>query len=400
MVNLATIVQNSVACGKIYHIIYEIAAFDLNEFLTMNSTERHERRDKRHESASPSRTNSANMWAGDLILESRNLADALDYLHNRLHNMSKISLAHNDLKPENILVFYPDSIDIGDRYPVGQWKIADFGLSKVKDKRVLDNKLLSAEDAIPIPRKADITHRIERSLSVSRTVPKRDPGKYTAPELDQKKLEKTDGRSADIWSFGCVLSEVVAFAVKLDSQPVSDLRNALYKPNYADQRFYDIDTKEVKCSFLDYLNKLPDLVIDDGIVLDAKGWIFSSIALVKEIVVTDPSDRLGADKIRDRLREIGFCMRETRTQKLWLDTSAHPDMDVADTTQSYSPGVANPSATESPTAMENLKSRTDGTSWAIDTAPTIVLHPAKHSAPVTNKTVDVEDRKRRQTAPR
>ncbi|KAI4613410.1 uncharacterized protein J4E87_009877 [Alternaria ethzedia] len=117
MVNLVTMVEKS-SPNDIYHIVYELAAYDLNVFLTKM---RHKLRKRRHATATPERTGSANMWPGDLISESVNLADALDYLHNRLYSTKlHSSLSHNDIKPENILVVYPETTTKNELYPVGQ----------------------------------------------------------------------------------------------------------------------------------------------------------------------------------------------------------------------------------------------------------------------------------------
>ena len=399
MVNLATMVENSEKNGTIHHIIYELAAYDLNVFLT---TLPQNLRNERHESASPERTYSAHMWSGDLILESRNLADALDYLHNRLYNTTSISLSHNDFRPENILVVYPDSTDTWERYPVGKWKIADFGLSRVKPKRPPGSKHLHAEEAVPIPPKADITHRIERSVSVSKTVPKRDPGRYTAPELEQKIPQKTDGRSADLWSFGCVLSEVVTYAVKLDCQLVKDFRDALGQPNLPDERFYHHGTKQVKSQFHEYLDSLDSLPVgehEDCRIPKNTQWIGTCIELVKGIVIADPKKRLGAGEIRDRLRDIDHFMR--REKRLWLDNHLHVDTNNVSATESYSPGAANASATESPTEMEEFKLDAGKLNEALSRTPSILISPASHSVTVEKKMIlGAEDRGRRQTSPR
>jgi serine/threonine protein kinase len=55
-------------------------------------------------------TDSRSIWPGDLILESSNIADALDYLHKQLWIKDGIAL-HDDIKPENILAIYPDGYD-------------------------------------------------------------------------------------------------------------------------------------------------------------------------------------------------------------------------------------------------------------------------------------------------
>jgi serine/threonine protein kinase len=285
MVNLAMIVDSPSAGYSTHHIVYELAAYNLDTFLT---TLPENLRVKRNETAPPERTGSKNMWPGDLILESRNLADALDYLHNRLYNTSGISLSHNDIKPENILVFYPDSTDIPDRYPVGKWKIADFGISHVKNKHLhLKN---------PPSSTANGKLMVEETVSVSKTTPKRYPGRYTAPELEQQRIpQKTDGRKADIWSFGCVLSEIIAYAVKLDCETVKNFRTALEPPKLEPPcsrpaRFYDLESKEVQPRFGEYLDTLPSLALRTPRVPDKTEWIESSVELVKKIVVTPDTD--------------------------------------------------------------------------------------------------------------
>jgi serine/threonine protein kinase len=390
MVNLATIVDESKKTGSVYHIVYELAAYDLNVFLT---TLPRDQRKIRHETASPERTGSKGMWPGDLISESRNLADALDYLHNRLYDTSSISLSHNDIRPENILVVYPDSTDDVERYPVGKWKIADFGLSRVKPKRLPGSKHLCAEEAVPVPPKADITHRIERSVSVSKTVPKRDPGRYTAPELEQKKPTKTDGRNADIWAFGCVLSEIITYAVNLDCQLVEEFREALGQPALPDHRFYNHITKDVKPQFFDYLDQLPGAANGRHRTAHGSQWIDSCIDLVKKVVVANPKKRLGAGEIRDILRDIDFSMRGK--QNLLPGACLHIDTSNTSLGSTYSPGLAMPSATESPTEITELDLVKGD---PLSRTPSIVVSLA--SSVETKSSVAAEERKRRKTSPR
>lgn len=394
MVNLATMIEKSSQSGTMYHIVYELAAYDLNVFLT---TMPRTLRGKRHATASPERTNSANMWPGDLISESGNLADALDYLHNRLYSESRISLSHNDIKPENILVVYPDSTNVNDHFPVGKWKIADFGLSKVKLKRAPGSKHLSAQEADLTPLQAQRTHRTDRTGSVSKTIPKRDPGQYTAPELDQSTPQKTDSRRADLWSFGCVLSEIVTYAVKLDCQLVENFRESLGKSEHPDQRdlpderFYHHDTKEVKSQFLSHLAKLPGTAHGDRRLPHHTQWIGSCVDLVKSIVVTDPNLRLGANRVRDRLREIDLSMRPERNE--WLrDDLARISTDTAYPT-AHTPG----SATESPTDIDSDNGRDD----AFSRTPSICITPPQHTvSESTRGRSSLEDKRRRATAPR
>ncbi|KAF4540676.1 Ankyrin repeat protein [Lasiodiplodia theobromae] len=122
MVNIATFIRQESA-GKIHHILHRL------------------------ESAGVGRNGSSGYWAADLIREIYTLADALEFLHEGLYGSNKMRCAHNDLKPENILIFFPDSSDAEEQYPVGQWKIADFGISKIQQgktrtsqsKAIIDN---------------------------------------------------------------------------------------------------------------------------------------------------------------------------------------------------------------------------------------------------------------------
>jgi serine/threonine protein kinase len=305
MVNIATIIQDGGMSGPVHHLIYELAAYDLDVFLT---TARGHTRSIRHDSAGPKRTNSALMRPRDLMHESVNLADALEYLHHRLiYTGASISLAHNDIKPGNVLVFYPDGADTEPHCPVGHWKIADFGLSKIKHRKPKDLITPLAEPASLGP-----SHR--RDNSVSKTAPKRAPGRYTAPELDQDTDMKTYGTEADVWSFGCVFAEILAYCIDLNHEHVEELRQGLEEDS-KDDRFYDVNNKQVKTSFL---NHLESLKTKEGKMLENDAeTIKDCVDLINKIVRTDPHARLGAREINNELRSIYNSM----SSGLHIDTS-------------------------------------------------------------------------------
>ncbi|CAD0040069.1 unnamed protein product [Aureobasidium pullulans] len=100
-----------------------------------------------------------------VLTQTFSLIDALVLCHEQFYDPEQghVILAHNDLKPENILVFDNDAESL-----VGTWKIADFGLSKIKQV-VEDSTFLSPDD------------RISHDLSLSKAI--RPPGGYTAPEI-------------------------------------------------------------------------------------------------------------------------------------------------------------------------------------------------------------------------
>ena len=109
------------------------------------------------------------------------LSDALRTIHNLVptHRVfydsqdetSKLRGWHLDLKPENILVFRePQEV-------VGVWKITDFGISHFK-------------------KQDDVSTNIDHS------------GGYSAPEVS---LQEYSTRASDVWSFGCILLEVMTW---------------------------------------------------------------------------------------------------------------------------------------------------------------------------------------------
>ncbi|KAI4644835.1 uncharacterized protein J4E79_010970 [Alternaria viburni] len=376
MVNLVTMVERSEPTD-IYHIVYELAAYDLNVFLT---TMRYDLRKIRHATASPERTGSVNMWPGDLISESVNLADALDYLHNRLIS-SKLhsSLSHNDIKPENILVVYPETTSDRELYPVGQWKLADFGLSKMKVKRSSGghSRHLSAGNPPFLSSYPQRTHRTERPKSVSNDIPERYPGMYTAPELDQETPREADCRNADVWSFGCVLSEIVTYAVNLDFQQVVSFRDSLLQSSPADSKFYNKRSKDVKSEFIDHLARLPNTTQSITRISSNALWTNQCVDLIRKIVVKEPGNRLGPSKIREKLSQIGQAMHSGREE--WLKHSPPPPLTVDISAANTEMAVSCPTSimSQSPTEYTNPDHEREG---PITRIPSITIHPVEHAS--------------------
>ena len=130
-----------------------------------------------------------------LIDECALLADGLRWLHDELRVPAEADLycAHMDLKPSNVLVDDdPDS-------PVGRWMLSDFGISVFKASTGRqESGVLSIGDV-----HAELTLK---------TRAKRGHGPYQAPEV-QPGGKKNVGRRSDVWSLGCIFSEILAFAL-------------------------------------------------------------------------------------------------------------------------------------------------------------------------------------------
>ncbi|KAK1453484.1 hypothetical protein CMEL01_05143 [Colletotrichum melonis] len=154
-----------------------------------------------------------------LLHQCVKLASALLFLHSGFPASSEsgemwVRCAHMDLKPNNIIIFGGDGA-------VGRWKLCGFGIS------VLKNEASQG-------RAADDHHNSYYSQGTFNTNARRGRGQYQAPEVpefwvpylaESARSGGTDtgtgtaafvgrvGRSADIWSFGCIFAEVLAFAL-------------------------------------------------------------------------------------------------------------------------------------------------------------------------------------------
>ena len=116
----------------------------------------------------------------DALRFARQIADALDHAHRK-------SLTHRDLKPANIMVTHPAGAQ-------PMVKLLDFGLAKFQ-KKAVEKESGNAGEA------ETLTAALTEKDIILGTL------QYMPPE--QLEGEESDERS-DIFSFGCVLYEIVA----------------------------------------------------------------------------------------------------------------------------------------------------------------------------------------------
>lgn len=133
--------------------------------------------------------NGAGFTVPEILREASNLASALAFLHDGLEIDSRPVCCHMDLKPANILV-YPNP-----KAPaVGNWQITDFGISM----------MTQTQGGLMVPTNPDgSAYTIQRSPLVRGEMP------YHPPEV----LYGQFGRRSDVWSLGCILVRIIAFAL-------------------------------------------------------------------------------------------------------------------------------------------------------------------------------------------
>ncbi|THW80825.1 hypothetical protein D6D17_09827, partial [Aureobasidium pullulans] len=261
-------------------IFYELASSNLSQFLTNWGESQPTSEIQRH-----------------VLTQTFSLIDALVLCHEQFYDPEQghVILAHNDLKPENILVFDNDAESL-----VGTWKIADFGLSKIKQV-VEDSTFLSPQDLI------------NHDLSLSKAI--RPPGGYTVPEIVRRGslLENSSSVQGDIWSLGCILAQILVFTVG-GSQALKRF-NHLRLPgntfNYRDDRYFEsypgLGQLRLKRPLFEVLIELCDSSSENN-------WVKQLVDLVLDVLMVDKDPngdgkillgaRPKASTIRDRFREI------------------------------------------------------------------------------------------------
>ena len=218
-----------------------------------------------------------------VVEEAHQVASALKWLHEdlRISDTPDCYLAHMDLKPANILLV-SDS-----RCPAGRWMLSDFGVSafyKATNARVLGT-----------PAIRDVGNKLTSRGFQDKIV--RGYGPYQAPEVN---AETVDSRKCDVWSFCCVLCDILAFAVGR-TKALIGLRNSRY--GAGDDFFYET-MSPTNSEFDDTNTKLKQQIVDWWDTLESRSsarWVSDYIKVLREALKPRPSDRPGIGNIASGL---------------------------------------------------------------------------------------------------
>ena len=205
------------------------------------------------------------------------LASALNDIHSYrlLEHELELLGCHHDLKPNSILIFGRT------------WTLADFGLSRLT----------------PISQG-------------SKTYFKDCLGDYFAPEcLDHEWSQQRIGRASDIWSFGCVISEVVSFIMS-GFQGVADFRSSRKtegRPRHLNSWFHS--RGKIKVEVDAWLSNLKRSAKDDA----SKGLI----TLARDMLHENSQDRPGIHTVQLKRSSIALMSLAQRTYQLFTNLIGH-----------------------------------------------------------------------------
>ena len=220
-----------------------------------------------------------------MLKQLANLAGALDFLHDGLEIGGSTSFycAHLDLRPQNLLVFSSKTD------PLGSWKISDFGISSFR--KIGHTK----ERTIPSIR--DFADHQE-SVPTNRNL----EGSHRSPENHSSHEEPFSGRKSDMWSYGCIYCEVLAFGLG-GKKLLKEFRSL--RSSNGDDAFFKIEETASNSSappehFLkeSVAQWLQDLSANNPI---EKTWIEDCVSIAIAILKIAPADRLKAREVHQRL---------------------------------------------------------------------------------------------------
>lgn len=222
-----------------------------------------------------------------LLRQMMNLCGALSFLHHNLHDgQSQTYCAHLDLRPQNVLVFGAET------EPVGSWKISDFGISSFK-------KVINTKEQVFLSIR-DLAEQ-QTSTATNRNL----EGAHRSPENHSTNTEPFSGRKSDMWSFACILCEVLAFSLGGKSF-LKDFRKQRTQGNagendaffsVGEKRAADSPTTEsiINGSVVHWLQRLSDQFVKERFLVE------NVVELILSTLRIVPGERLRANQVYEKL---------------------------------------------------------------------------------------------------
>ncbi|KAG8531717.1 uncharacterized protein KY384_003349 [Bacidia gigantensis] len=243
-----------------------------------------------------------------IVKQAYGLSDALLWLHRdlRIFERKDCYLAHMDLKPENILI---DGDPHNPDTPAGEWMLSDFGISAFNK---MSNEKVSQTPAI-----RDFVSRVTSQAPSIRV--QRGHGPYQPPEVALERdreastsrflatVRPLDGRKCDVWSFACILSDLLAFALERGKG-----RRRLQKARSgtADDNFYSFTSlpeenvttitaknTEIKKGVVGWRRQIAET--------HPSTWVVDYTAMLENVMKPCPLNRPNIEVIVDCLLDIG-----------------------------------------------------------------------------------------------
>jgi serine/threonine protein kinase len=226
----------------------------------------------------------------------------------RFHAGNPSSVVNSRQEIDNILI---DNDSPQHLSAVGKWVLTDFGISAFKETDEKEGKnYVTVRDYV----------EQKQNLTLN-THARREAGAYQPPEMERLSqaadgssntpLQRVVGRRSDIWSFGCIFAEVVAFSSGRRAA-VSDFRDAR-RGTHNDDYFYTYrqlsssnlspgvsgHTPELRPEMVAWLMNMPD---DLATPTKAHGVLKCSVAKVFDIMKID--QRPGAEEVRQAMEHL------------------------------------------------------------------------------------------------
>lgn len=243
--------------------------------------------------------------------QAANIAHAMKWLHDGLPIDDRVYIVcHMDLTPVNVLVFLDQA---SQKEPVGKWKIADFGISSLQEKETEERQAprQRSNSLAPEAPASSLAHLTARTVRINAARP---AGAFQAPEVDTR--SSIVGRASDVWSFGCILFQILARGVGPGTEKLRELNNLRAKQDdgivdYVDDFFYreEEGKKFVNPHVMRWLAQPPA----SNASYMGRSFVPDCKKLISQMLRIDPNRRPKAHEVNDSLWKLLIPVEEVQS---------------------------------------------------------------------------------------